>query len=268
MTLSRVAACFLTTLGLNPPLALLALAALLPGSAWACEKSLRWDDDPPFSMRRADGSVGGIDVDLNREALARLGCQARLVKLPWGRALKELELGRLEILPGAFRKPEREAYAYFSGALPQPSRNILFMHVDALERWPVNRLLDLQDTPFRLGAQINVSYGPDYQQLMDHEALAARVALVASRESLWQMIDRGRIDGIIADEHSGVYELRALGLDERIKPSDVVVSTEAAEVAFSKRALTPAFVSAYAATLEALVDDGSYARIVQRYLAP
>lgn len=266
--MNRVAACFCKALRLNPPLVLLVLATLLSGGAWACEKSLRWDDDPPFSLRRADGSVGGIDVDLNRAVLARLGCQARLVKLPWGRALKELELGRLEILPGAFRKPERETYAYFSGALPQPSRNILFMHVDALERWPVNRLLDLQDTPFRLGAQINVSYGPDYQQLMEREAFAARVALVPSRESLWQMIDKGRLDGIIADEHSGVYEIQALGLGERIKPSAVVVSTEAAEVAFSKRALSPAFVAAYTAALKDLVDDGSYARIVQRYLAP
>ena len=129
-------------------------------------------------------------------------------------------------------------------------------------------MLDLQDTPFRLGAQINVSYGPDYQQLMEREAFAARVALVPSRESLWQMIDKGRIDGIIADEHSGVYEIQALGLGERIKPSAVVVSTEAAEVAFSKRALSPAFVATYKAALKDLVDDGSYARIVQRYLAP
>jgi polar amino acid transport system substrate-binding protein len=246
----------------------LALAALLPGGAWACEKSLRWDDDPPFSLRQADGSIGGIDVDLNRAVLARLGCQARLVKLPWGRALKELELGRLDILPGAFRKSEREAYAHFSGVLLPPSRNILFMHVDAQARWPVSRLLDLQGTPFRLGAQIHVSYGPDYQQLMSSEAFAARVVQVASRESLWQMIDKGRIDGIIADEQSGMYELQTLGLGDRIKSSGVVVSTEAAEVAFSKRALGPAFVAAYAAALKDLVDDGSYTRIVQRYLVP
>lgn len=62
--------------------------------------------------------------------------------------------------------------------------------------------------------------------------------------------------------------LVSLGLGERIKPGTVVVSTEAAEVAFSKRALSPAFVAAYMAALKDLVDDGSYARIVPRYLAP
>jgi hypothetical protein len=53
--------------------------------------------------------------------------------------------------------------------------------------------------------------------------------------------------------------LVSLGLGERIKPGTVVVSTEAVEVAF---------VAAYTAALKDQVDDGSYARIVPRYLAP
>lgn len=243
------------------------LLTLLPGSVLACEKALRWDDDPPFSMQLPSGEIGGIYVDLNRAALARLGCQMRLVKLPWARALKELEYGRLDILPGAFRKPEREVYAYFSGKVLTPSRNILFMHRDALARWPVSRLLDLQNTAFRLGAQINVSYGDAYQQLMSQEAFASRVSFNSSRHNLWQMLDKRRIDGLIADEHSGVYEIRQLGLSERIVPTEVVVSSEAAEVAFSKETSTPEFVHGYAEALQQLVVDGSYARIVQHYLA-
>lgn len=243
------------------------LLTLLPGTVLACEKTLRWDDDPPFSMRLANGEVGGISVDLNRLALERLGCTTRLVKLPWARALKELENGRLDVLPGAFRKPEREVYALFSGKVMRPSRNILFMHRDALARWPVSRLLELQDTSFRLGAQINVSYGDDYQQLMSREAFASRVSFNTSRHNLWQMLDKRRIDGLIADESTGVYEIRQLGLGERITPTAVVVSSEAAETAFSKATTSEAFVQRYAAAVQQLVADGSYERIVQHYLA-
>jgi polar amino acid transport system substrate-binding protein len=243
------------------------LVALLPGLALACEKSLRWDDDPPFSMRNVQGEIVGINVDVNRRVLARLGCQAQMRKLPWARALKELELGRLDILPGAFKKPERELYAHFSGPLLAPSRNILFMHRDALARWPIDRLLELQDTAFRLGAQTNVSYGPDYQRLLDNPSFASRISFVTSRSSLWRMVDKRRIDGIIADEHSGMYELHALGLAERIKPTAVVVSTEAAETAFSKKSVDSVFVAAYAEALQALVRDGSYEQIVRNYLA-
>lgn len=246
----------------------LLLLILLPSlGIAACEKTLRWDDDPPFSMQAADGAVVGIDVEINRAALALLGCQTKLRKLPWARALKELELGRLDILTGAFRRPEREVYAYFSGPVLPPSRNILFMHPQAQQRWPVTQLLDLQHSAFRLGAQINVSYGEDYQQLMSDPAFAARVSLVANRTNLWRMVAKGRIDGVIADENTGVYEVHQLGLSEHITATSVVVSSDSAEVAFSKKTTDSAFVQAYADALRELVVDGSYARIVQRYVS-
>lgn len=245
-----------------PALFLASLPAYLP----ACEKTLRWDDDPPFSMRLEDGAVGGIYVDLNRRVLERMGCHAVLVKLPWARALKELESGRLDVLPGAFRKPEREVYAYFSGAIWKPSRNILFIRKKLQGQYPMHDLLDLLSTSFRLGAQVGVAYGESYQQLMSHTDFAERVFFNPNRLNLWHMIDKERLDGIIADENSGLYELRQLGLSQRIVPTGVVVSAEASEVAFSKHSTTPDFVERYAQAMKVLVDSGEYQVILGRYL--
>jgi polar amino acid transport system substrate-binding protein len=80
------------------------------------------------------------------------------------------------------------------------------------------------------------------------------------------MVARRRIDGLIADEHSGRFELQSLGLSEHIRPTAVVVSSDAAEVAFSRKSVQPEFVQNYAAVLRGLVEDGSYRRIVGRYL--
>lgn len=121
---------------------------------------------------------------------------------------------------------------------------------------------------FRLGAQINVAYGNDYEQLMSDPAFAARVSLVATRANLWRMVDKGRIDGVIANEHSGAYEIQQLGLSEQIQATAVVVSKAAAEVAFSKRSTESDFVQAYSDALRDLVMDGSYEHIVQRYIKP
>lgn len=248
------------------PLFLSVLLVLVSAASPACEKTLRWDDDPPFSMQLDDGSVGGLYVDLNRRVLELLGCRAVLVKLPWARALKELEIGRLDVLPGAFRKPEREVYAYFSGATWKPSRNVLFVRKDLQAQYSLHGLLDLLNTPFRLGAQVGVAYGESYQQLMSHADFAGRVFFNPSRTNLWHMIDKGRIDGLIADENSGRYELRQLGLSERIEATEVVVSTDASEVAFSKRSTDPDFVVRYAQAMRALVDSGEYQRVLERYL--
>ena len=251
------------------------LAALLPLLAcWSalaeaqCEKSVRWDDDPPFSMQMPNGDISGINVEINRIVLERLGCDVSMRKLPWARALRELEQGRLDILPDAFRRPERENYAYFSGKVIPVSHNILFMSEKAIAKWPVSRLTDLINTDFRLGAQIKVYYGLDFQQAMSDPGFADRVTMVAKRESLWRMLDRDRIDGVIADARTGAYEIHNLGLGDKIKATNVIVSSDAAEVAFSKRSNDPAFVQAYTAALQQLVDDGSYERILQRYTSP
>ncbi|WP_184590274.1 substrate-binding periplasmic protein [Pseudomonas nitroreducens] len=241
--------------------------ALLAAPLAACEKTLRWDDDPPFSMQLPDGRIGGLYVELNREVLERLGCQVRMVKLPWARALRELEQGRLDVLPGAFRKPEREVYAWFSGTVLPPSRNILFVRRDLPQRDSLQQLSDLPGSDFRLGAQIDVSYGEPYRQLMADPDFAARVFFNPSRSNLWHMVDKGRIDGIIADEHSGQYELQQLGLGGNIGPTPVVVSAESAEVAFSKRTQDEDFVRRYAQTLKMLVDEGEDRRILAHYVS-
>lgn len=67
-----------------------------------------------------------------------------------------------------------------------------------------------------------MAYGADYQQLMSDPAFAARVSFAANRANLWRMVNKGRIDGVIADENTGRYEIHQLGFDEQIKPTAVV----------------------------------------------
>lgn len=95
---------------------------------------------------------------------------------------------------------------------------------------------------------------------------ASRVSFSSSRANLWRMVNKRRIDGVIADESTGLYEIHQLGFDASIQPTTVVVSAEAAEVAFSKKSNTQEFVQNYAQALKQLVDDGSYERIVQGYV--
>lgn len=140
---------------------------------------------------------------------------------------------------------------------------MLFLHDAAAQRWPLDNLLQLHDTPLRLGAQIGVSYGADYRTLMADAALASRVALNATRRSLWQMIARGRVDGLIADEHSARFELHGLGLSEQIRPTALGCPAMRRRSPSAGRACRT-----NSCRLRRLVEDGSYARIERRYLGP
>ncbi|MDO9322209.1 MAG: transporter substrate-binding domain-containing protein [Pseudomonas sp.] len=230
-----------------------------------CVKTVRWNDDPPYNLRTADGDMSGITIDLVREALLRINCTAQFVEMPWARGLLSLQKGRLDILPGALRNKEREAFAYFS--LPvNRSPNVLFVGKTAANKRPINQLSDLIGSDFRLGAQIGVTYSEAYQTLMQQPDFAAHVVLINHRRAAWRMIEAGRLDGLIADEITGLMELEQLGLSEVITRNGLIVSGDAAGFALSKTSLSEDFVSRFDLALQSMFADGSYQRIMQNYL--
>ena len=236
-------------------------AALAEG----CVKSVRWFADVPYSFREADGEIRGLNVDIARTALKQMGCEAHFVEMPWARALVELEQGRLDILPGALRKPEREVFAYFSRPINR-SPNVLFIGKASAKRYRIQQLSDLVGTDFRLAAQINVSYGAGYDALMKQPEFRARVSPLTLRSSAWKMLERDRIDGLIADEVTGLLELQQLGLSDVISKTRVMVSVEPANFAFGKKTNNQDFVNTFNNVFIAMLADGRYKTITQRYL--
>ncbi len=240
-------------------------AACCTAQAQVCIKSVRWYSDAPYAFRGADGQIKGLNIDIARATLKQMGCEANFVEMPWARALIELEQGRLDILPGALRKPDREAFAYFSRPINR-SPNVLFMGKAAAEKYRVHQLSDLLGTNFRLGTQIDVSYGASYDALLKNPEFKSHLSPLTMRLGAWKMVERDRIDGLIADEVTGLLELQQLGLTDVVAKTRVVVSGEPALFAFSKKTNIPEFVAAFNAAFGAMLADGRYKEIAQHYL--
>ena len=250
-------------------LALLAgwACGLAAAPASACVKRLRWNDDPPYSMRLPDGRVGGWSVELAEAVLQRMGCRMELQEMPFARALAELKAGRLDMLDGAFALPERQVYAHFSAPLVR-TRNLVFIRAADLPRFQAQQLADLHRADWRFGAQVGVVYGPAYAALQQDEGFRAKLQLVPRRTSLWLMLARGRVDVVMADEMTAAYEIAAAGLQGTVVATPLVVSDGAASMAFSKATTDPAFVQRYDATLQAMWRDGSLQALLRHYGMP
>lgn len=252
---------------LNLRLAAAVLTAMLSaGSAMAqCVKTVRWSDDAPFAFKLPNGEISGFNSDVVRAALKRLNCEARFVELPWARALRELEQGRLDILPGTLRTPEREMFAFFSRPINR-SPNVLFVAKGVATKYQLTALTDIAGTAFRLGAQIGVAYGTEYDALVKTPGFVSRITPVTSRRSAWRMIEQDRLDGIIADEVTARVELEQLGLSDAIVKTNIVVSSDSALLALSKASLKPEFVVELDRSLDAMIQDGSYQKIREKYI--
>ncbi|WP_342618033.1 transporter substrate-binding domain-containing protein [Rhodoferax sp. GW822-FHT02A01] len=229
-----------------------------------CTKTVRWNADSPYSYLGKDGEVQGIYADLMRETLRRMNCKAVFVEMPWARALFELEGGKLDVLPGAFKTEERERFALFSRPVNR-SPNVLFVGVAAARSFRLKQLADILGTDFRLGVQIKVSYGEEYDRLIADPRFPKRTEL-GQRSLGWQMIDSNRIDGMIADESTALIEIASQGLENRIVKSAVVVSDKPSYIAFSKQSTNADFVARFDQAFGTMLKDGSYKSTVERYI--
>lgn len=241
-----------------------ALFGLAGASYGDCAITLRWDDDPPYFIAEGDRVIG-IDADIVREAMRRMECRLSLAKLPWARALMELERGRVDMLSGAYRTSERERYAHYASTVGLISPNVLFVRDSKIDWREFAGLRDILVAGFVLGAQVKVSYSEEFDDLARDPRFRKKLQYAPRRELLWAMLARNRVDAVIADRLTGLYEIRGLGLEEQIFPTDMVVSDEPAFFIFSKATVDQAFVERFDSVLQAMLNDGAFEAIVQRY---
>lgn len=229
----------------------------------ACELRVRRHPDPLVLVRLPDGELSGPQLETVREALRRIGCRMKVVPLPWARALSDLASGELDVLPGAHALPEREAYALFSSS-PWISHNRLYMRSADLQR--LGDPVDLERFLLkgRLGLQVGVVYGATVERLLQDERVKQQTVRAASRQGLWQMLAKGRVDGVLADEFGGAVELRRLGLDAELRASTLSLATEPSHTAFSRRTVSAELVARFDAAMQAMLRDGTQAGIYKR----
>ena len=230
----------------------------------SCAKTLAWSEDPPHTMRLPDGRVGGVEIELHRELLGLMGCELQLAELPFARALVALRQGEVDVIPATLARPEREAYAHFSRPLLQ-LRNVLFVRKPDLPPTQRQRLAGLVDAGWRLGGQTGVAYGSEFVALLEHPMRRGAVVQVPYRRSLWQMLARHRVDGVLANELTGVHELQQLGLQDLIVPSELALAVERGGSAWSRASTEAEFVERFNAALQTLKASGRYAALLAPY---
>ncbi len=230
-----------------------------------CTKTVRWELQPPYGVRLADGDRGGYYADVVKEALRRMGCETQFVDLPWARGLRELQEGSIDIVAGVLATPERAAYARFSRPI-NLSPNLLFLRHRALQGKRLSQLSDVMGTDWTIGVEASAAYSLDYIRLQSNPDFRKRLHFVPDRTRGWRMLAAGRIDGLIADEASGLVE----GLS--VQPSDapvsavLQVSAMPAHVALSRARIDEDFVRRLDAAITSMVNDGTLATLRERYI--
>jgi len=173
--------------------------AALPAAPEACHLRVRWGEHPPYGVRLPDGGLSGYYAETVREAARRVGCTVEFIETNWARGLHELQAGRIDLMAGALRTPERERFARFTRPI-NLAPNLLFLDAAAARAWPLADLAALADTPLWIGVAAGAAYSHEYLALLEQPRFAARLQVVQDVPRGWRMIAERRLDGIISDQ--------------------------------------------------------------------
>jgi len=202
-----------------------------------------------------NGNWVGIDVDIVREALKRLGHTMVIEDVPWKRCLYMMEHGAAEGILSIFITEERAKFLYYPNDNLSFEKNVIFAHEES--DIVINSLDDLKGKS--LGTRSEFSYGEQFdkfQGLTKDESL--------STEMLLQKFDKDRTELIIGNDLVITHLNKRLGL----RPIKVVfvVSEDPLFIGFSKaNPMGKELQDGFNKVLPEMKKDGTIDQIFSKY---
>jgi len=216
---------------------------------------------PPLVNPQGHPSGEGVDIEIAREALHRggHGGAIELQWVPWKRALFMLERGLADFTTTVSYSTERDRFLRWSLAYRAGVRYHFYSRKDSG--------LQLQHLEDLRGHSLALSAGFIYPKAV-LEMAAGHVEYGRDVGGAVQLVERGRAEVVIVSALAGTWEIRQLGLADRlVRHALEYFNSEPSFMAFSKN--SPRSMAALAAMdigLASMQRDGSITRIEKRYV--
>jgi polar amino acid transport system substrate-binding protein len=214
---------------------------------------------PPY-VHEENGKAAGLDYEITREVLSRLGMQLELQFLPWKRCLLALEHGHADGILDIFHLPEREASMLF---VDEPLSEVEFVLFHARNRpYPYEHLEDLRDL------MIGVSPGYWYNdEALRTSTLFSREEAPTHEANLGKLV-RHRVDLVVNDRRAGLYLSAQLGLLDQVDYNRKAVGHDRLYLALRRDPALQRLAADFARELRRFKREPAYARLQQRYANP
>jgi polar amino acid transport system substrate-binding protein len=243
----------------------------------------------PFIYEEVAGgtkSVNGLDTRLANLAFSNIGYDVLYEgETSWNKLLDDLKKGKKDIVISALKRPDREAFGYYSDIF-RMSVNVLFVPRGASEKYSFKTVDDMmkmfQEKPFRLGVVDGYSYGQKeldaYIQASDKPAKGSsknaandsKIVKAETDSELFDLLSRKQIDGFLIDQIVGADISYKREFQDIAEEYPLRISELPYYVLFSKKskAVTPELVERFNGSIAQLKDNGQYNKLVQQYLFP
>jgi len=208
---------------------------------------------PPYRIIEG-GPPSGLYVEIFKEITDRLGWKTHYREAPFRRVVKLVRQGGVDVMLGALKTSERdELMAFVAPAFP-PERRLFLYHNDANR---IERYADLY------GKTIGVLEGSSYFKRFDNDEQLRKEA-APRYENLMLMMEKGRVDVVVAPELIGMYSVRELGLPVKVSP--FYMPGERSWIAVAKTSPVLEYSDDIRAALKLIESEGIYEDLILKYM--
>ena len=199
---------------------------------------------PPYRILEG-GERTGLYVEIFEEIAERLGWEVHYREAPFRRVLRMVQQGEVDVMLGPLETEERAELIEFVAPAFPPERRLFFY---------LNK-----EHGRAIGVLEGASYFPRFD---DDEDLLKEPA--PRYENLMLMLQKGRVDVVIAPELVGLYAVEKLGLDIEVSP--FFVPGERSYIAVAKNSPVIQYADDIRAALKLIEMEGIHEDLVLKYL--
>ncbi|MGV7206246.1 substrate-binding periplasmic protein [Oxalobacteraceae bacterium A2-2] len=244
---------------------LLALGALLPAAgplpAAPRERRVVRVVGSQFARifeRTADGAYTGLGVDVARQVLAEMGCEARIDIYPWKRAQAMVAQGQADLLVGPYKSAERLAVMAFTEHAFYQDQIVFYGRVQGPPAWN-GALASLQ------GKRVAVINGWAYGEVFEAVRPRMQVSVTNTVESGLNMLAHSHVDLFAANRRNVAPVLLAMGLRGMLVELAPAIDVQRAYFAFPQLPAHDELRRAFDRTLGQLLARGELHKLARRY---
>ncbi|WP_194710101.1 substrate-binding periplasmic protein [Pseudoalteromonas sp. S16_S37] len=228
-----------------------------------CELIVRFENYSAQSLQDEQMRWHGLDVDFAKALLDEAGCSYRFVSIPWGRALKMLELGEIDLMLSVSKTAQRMRFAYFIG--PQREENIVFA-TNATRPFFIESLEALFSLPKPVAIQRGAYYGEAFEARMKKEIDSEeKFIYVPDNQLKLNLLRHGRISGFLEEKYNIVYQRQYNPDFIEIEIAPFIVNVEPVYIALSKQSVSRPIIDKLLIAFERLNDAGKFEQILKKY---
>ena len=208
---------------------------------------------PPYWIVQGQERAG-LYVEIFEAIADRLGWDVRYREAPFRRILRMVQQGEVDVMLGPTQTEDKANLMEFVAPAFPPERR-LFFYLN--EEHSIQRYADLHDRV------VGVLEGASYFSRFDHdEELLKEPA--PRYENLMLMMEKGRVDVVIAPELVGLYVVKRLGLDAKVSP--FFMPGERSYIAVAKNSPAIQYADDIRAALKLIELEGIHEDLVLKYM--